>query len=718
MSVSRPSTLVAAAAAVLCAFPLHPVRAQQATGEARGTVTAALTKEPIIGACIALGAQGCAAVTDARGEYVLRSLPVGKRQVVISAQGRKLVRMGLEITAGQVTTLDVALESGALMLNTVAVSATRTATEASKVASTLTVFSPEQVAQAPARETQDMLREIPGVELPRTSSLVGGTAQIVSLRGVDEGRTVVLMDGVPIGDAWGEWIDWGRVPKGMVDRVEVVEGGTSNLYGNGAIGGVISFFSKPMLPGASTVTIDGGSRDARHIFVGAGVPLLGAFSANVYADYLDGGGYAFIDPAKAGRVDGVSAISQNSLNMRLNYAPAGDWSGFLVGHMFGDQRNTGTPLGYAGRSQRQIDFGVNNGNVGGGQLALRGWYGSQYENQRSSSIRAAFATCTPAGTAARACEDSSIRVGIPSRDWGATAQWTRGDLWGFESFSVGADYRHMNGTFYEADFNTSCPGANCGKQTQSIQSGGNQDLMGAFVQAVAAPATDWRVELGLRYDSWSNVDGLSQDPSAGVVQYANRSSSSFSPRIGVRWQAEETFSLRAAYYQAFRAPNLAELYRKQISANGQTITLPNPGLKPEYWSGYELGFDWQPVAWAQFRGTGYIADYTDFNVPTQIAAGPPAIRQRLNINKSRSRGLQGFLSVRPVDGLFLSAGANYDDARVVSSDSTNNAAINRVPSPRWTLKASYASAEWGTPTVMWRHEGQTTTLQGLPLQPF
>jgi L-alanine-DL-glutamate epimerase-like enolase superfamily enzyme len=57
---------------------------------------------------------------------------------------------------------------------------------------TVNILTPEHVRQSPARESQDLLREIPAVELPRTSSLVGGTAQIVSIRGVDEGRTGVL----------------------------------------------------------------------------------------------------------------------------------------------------------------------------------------------------------------------------------------------------------------------------------------------------------------------------------------------------------------------------------------------------------------------------------------------------------------------------------------------------------------------------------------------
>src|SRR6185312_12615551 len=134
----------------------------------------------------------------------------------------------------------------------------------SKVAATVNVLSPEQVRESPTRGSQDLLREIPSIELPRQSSLVGGTAQIVSIRGVDEGRTAVLFDGVPINDAWGEWIDWGRVPQAMLDRVEVVEGGTSSLYGNGAMGGLISFFSRPIAPGTADLQIEGGSRSSRH----------------------------------------------------------------------------------------------------------------------------------------------------------------------------------------------------------------------------------------------------------------------------------------------------------------------------------------------------------------------------------------------------------------------------------------------------------------------
>ena len=63
---------------------------------------------------------------------------------------------------------------------------------------------------------------------------------------------------------------------------------------------------------------------------------------------------------------------------------------------------------------------------------------------------------------------------------------------------------------------------------------------------------------------------------------------------------------------------------------------------------------------------------------------------------------------------------NYDDARVVSGPAATvpGAPITRGPSPKQTVRASYVTPLLGDFTAMWRHEGQTTTLQGLPLEPF
>ncbi|HEV8448353.1 MAG TPA: TonB-dependent receptor [Gemmatimonadaceae bacterium] len=693
-----------------------------AQGSIRGTVTRADTHSPISGATVSVANPQRIATTDQKGAYVLRNLPAGTYVVTTTAIGRAPDSGSVAVPATGTVSHEVSLKEGSLLLSSVIVSATRTAVEASKVTATVNVLTSEQVRQTPAREAQDMLREIPAVELPRTSSLVGGTAQIVSIRGVDEGRTAVLFDGIPVNDAWGEWIDWGRVPKAMIDHVEVLEGGTSNLYGNGAMGGVISFFGRPMSPGSMDLQADGGSRSARHAYLGAGVPLGSGFSVDVNGDYQEGGGYKLIGLNGAvGPIDVASTSITRNGYARLNYAPSSQWSAFATGHFFGDSRGLGTPLSAGNRDQRDADFGVNGQGFGGGTLAIRGWDGRQIENQRATTIRSATL---------RNAEDSSADAQIPSHDWGASALWTRTGLIGLESFSAGADYRHYQGDYNETDYNTTgCPtAATCGSIARQISSGGNQSLSGAFLQAIAAPISPLRIELSGRVDQWNNDDGRSFLTGGTQTTYQDRSKTAFSPRLGARYQVVSSFSLHAAVYKAFRAPNLAELYRKQVSPT--SITVPNPDLGAETALGREVGFDWQPVDWIQAKGTYYVAEYNDFNVPVTLTANKPAecgaiatCRVRQNVNAERSQGGEAYIAVRPVHELFISAGVNYDDDRqqsglpATATDATKPH-INRVPSPRQTIRATYSSNQLGDWTLMWRHEGRTTTLGGIGLAPF
>ncbi|HEY7233532.1 MAG TPA: TonB-dependent receptor [Gemmatimonadaceae bacterium] len=706
--------MTAAATFAFVAIP-SAASAQQRLGNVRGTIIGA--GGVVNGARVAIEIPPRVGVSDERGSYTLRGIPVGNYEVVVTALGYKPARRSVTITADQTATADIRLEQGSLMLSSVVTTATRMPTEASKVATTVNVLTPYQIETSPSREAQDMLREIPGVELPRTSSLVGGTAQIVSIRGVDEGRTAVLFDGLPINDAWGEWIDWGRVPKGMLDRVEVVEGGTSSLYGNGAMGGVISFFSRPLAPGAAHMMFEGGSRDIRHGFVSGGAPVYGALTANVSADYLQGGGYTIIAPTNRGTIDVPSGIIQRNVYTRLNYAPSASLSAFITGHKFGDNRNVGTPLSYQTRDQGDVDAGVDYGTYAGGLLSVRAWDGKQDEHQRSTTIRAG----------GRTAEDSSVVANIPSHDWGASAMWTKTQWLRLESFSVGGDYRHMQGNYDEVDFNTAgCAtgAATCGQIARTVLSGGDQALSGVFVQAIASPLAPLRVELSARVDEWQNNDGHSIDAAAGTVSYTDRSKTAFSPRLGVVYSLLSNLSFHGAVYHAFRAPNLAELYRKQISPT--SITVPNPNLSPETALGREAGLDWQPVNWLQLKGTYYVADYRDFNVPTAIPSTSEgcvaaiACRQRLNVSASRSTGAEGYVAVRPIANLFVSGSVNYDDDRQQSgvAPGVRKPHINRVPSPKQTVRATYSARQLGDWTAIWRHEGPTTTLQGVWLQPF
>jgi outer membrane receptor protein involved in Fe transport len=682
-----------------------PMSAQE-TGSIKGVVTSADSRAAIFGARVSILNPERAATTDEKGTFTLRDLPAGTYDVIATGVGREVAHHTVTVKAGSIATLDVALKSGPLMLSGVTVSATRTPTEVRQVAATINELTPEQVRTSPATETQDMLREIPGVEMPRTSSQVGGVAQIVSIRGVDEGRTAVLLDGIPLNDAWGEWIDWDRAPRRGIDRVEVLEGGGSNLYGNGALGGVISLFSKPVVPGSYNIDVDGGSRSSKHAFGSTALSLGGPFSLGVTGDYADGGGYQLVLPANAGPIDDVSQSIRRNGSVRLDYAPASNLSAYIGGHLFNDDRHLGTPMSESTRQDGATTFGLAYGQAGTGMFTVRAWDREMKEQDIGSTISASNGV-------ARSLERRTSVANIPSYDRGLGVSWSRSKLWGFESFGAGADYRYMGGYYDEQDYaNTAANGA-----TTHLNSGGNQSLSGAYVTGVLAPATDWRIELSARVDSWGNNDGVATDAS-GTTTFPNQTRNAFSPRVGVKYQLTTALSMHVAVYEAFRAPNLAELYRKQVSAT--TITVPNPALKPEYATGYEYGLDWQPDRWFQLKGTIYQANYRDFNtfVTTSATGVSPSTRMRENVQASRSLGGELYMVLRPIDRFQFSASYNYDDDRIttlgsgVSPTSTVfvGARIGRVPIQKATARASYDSKLLGTWSLLYRYEGTNTTL--------
>src|SRR5713226_3472672 len=133
-------------------------------------------------------------------------------------------------------------------LEPVVVTATRAEQPIGEAPASVTVLSREDIRQGAGQSLDDLLRQIPAFSLfRRSSSLVSHpTTQGVSLRGIGPSgvsRTLVLLDGVPFNDPFGGWVYWTRVPMEAADRVEVVEGAASSLYGNYAMGGVINIFT-------------------------------------------------------------------------------------------------------------------------------------------------------------------------------------------------------------------------------------------------------------------------------------------------------------------------------------------------------------------------------------------------------------------------------------------------------------------------------------------
>jgi len=157
----------------------------------------------------------------------------------------------------------------------VSVTATR-GSERLEGAAPVSVVTPIDLHLAASPALDDALRSVPGFSLfRRTSSRAANpTAQGASLRGLSASgasRALVLADGAPLNDPFGGWVYWDRVPQAAIERVEVVRGGASDLYGADALSGVVQVLTlRPRGPSVSA-TIEAASHltPRASVFTGA-----------------------------------------------------------------------------------------------------------------------------------------------------------------------------------------------------------------------------------------------------------------------------------------------------------------------------------------------------------------------------------------------------------------------------------------------------------------
>src|SRR4029079_320951 len=142
-------------------------------------------------------------------------------------------------------------DPGLTTQDSITVTATRTKTRLADTPASVVVLDRNTVLDATTAD--DALRQVPGFSLFRRSGsrCANPTSQGVSLRGVGASgasRALVLADGVPLNDPFGGWVYWGRVPRASIEQIEVVQGGTSDLYGSGALGGVVNIITSRKPP--------------------------------------------------------------------------------------------------------------------------------------------------------------------------------------------------------------------------------------------------------------------------------------------------------------------------------------------------------------------------------------------------------------------------------------------------------------------------------------
>lgn len=215
---------------------------QSLRGTMEGTIKDVETGQPVPGANVILRSTFIGASSDARGKYRLTRIPAGTYTLVVSVLGYQ--RMNVDSVAVRnelVTTLDILIRPIPIQSEPVVVTAARREQSLQEVPVSVSTVTARMIADRNNVTLDDALRYVPGVNVLSDQVNIRGSSGYN--RGVGS-RVLVLLDGLPYitGDT-GE-INWETIPMFEVDRLEVVKGAGSALYGSSALGGVINVITK------------------------------------------------------------------------------------------------------------------------------------------------------------------------------------------------------------------------------------------------------------------------------------------------------------------------------------------------------------------------------------------------------------------------------------------------------------------------------------------
>lgn len=618
--------------------------------------------------------------TDENGRFIFNAVKTRTGKLTIKAAGFESLErdwnadadfLPLEITLKPIGIAEVITITGAQ-------------TRLEETPASVVAINRTSLETTAAASLDDKLRQVPGFSLFRRASsrTANPTAQGVSLRGIGASgasRALVLVDGVPLNDAFGGWIYWGRVPGESISKVEILRGAASDLYGGGALGGVVSIVTrKPEEKPILNFEASYGNQNTPNVsaFASAGI---GNWLASASAEVFRTDGYIIVDENERGIVDTPANVSRAAANMRLERSFAERGRIFASAEYYGEKRNNGTPQQTNDTRLRQIVAGGDFNARKFGAFAGRIYGSAQTYHQSFSAVGAD-----------RDSESLTRLQSVPSQVFGFNGKWSQ-TFAAENTLVAGIDWREVRGRSDEIGFNNN-------RATSAVSAGGRELTFGIFAADIWRVNSRLTLSGGLRYDRWRNyaasstIISLTQNSPPIAAIFPKRIDFAISPRASLLYRLNKNISLAASVARAFRQPTLNELYRSFRLGNVQTLA--NENLRAESATNGEAG-----IVAAAFNNRLYVRSnvfLTEISQPVAnvtINATPALItRQRQNLGRTRSRGLEIDAEMRVRKDFSLSSGYLFVDARVVSfsaNPALENLFLPQVGRHQFTVQTQY-----------------------------
>jgi vitamin B12 transporter len=516
-------------------------------------------------------------------------------------------------------------------IDTVVVTATRIPTPESQIASSITVVSADDIAAMQTQTLPDVLKIVPGLNVVQAGGVGGQTS--IFMRGTNSNHVKVLVDGIDVGDPSNSSgaFDLGQLLTQDIQRVEVLRGPQSGLYGSDAIGGVINVTTKSGSgPAQFTARVEGGSFDTFNQSAGvSGSADQFHYAANI--QHLHSGETPvtpldlllpnekriddYYDNLTASTKLGYDLTETLDLGLVARYTnthlrSTGD-NEFDFPDTFPDsQQSTSTTTQYYTR------FTVHDMAFDG---VLDHTLGLAYGNIKTSSFSPDIGSSENAGN----------RIKI---DWQGNVRIT-----GSEHLIVGAEHER------EAISEPISAATNINSGYGELQSAFGE----RFFDTVS-----------VRYDD--------NDRLGSKVTYR------FAP---VYLISDTGTKLKASVGTGFKAPTLSQLFQ-----NFPPFFFANPNLRPESSLGYDFGFEQSMFAETVHVGATYFRN----NIKNLIDSNAD-FSSYANVGRARTEGVESFIAFQPVSAY----SARLDYTFTEAFDQTDDTVLLRRPKHKASLRNSW-----------------------------
>ncbi len=525
--------------------------------------------------------------------------------------------------------------ASAKQMDTVVVTATGAQQWIKDAPASISVISREEIERKPVTSIGQLLSTVPGVT---GGYALSGTQSKIRLRGLPEQYTLILIDGRRQGNSSGvnyrddlgpQDLNW--LSPDMIERIEVVRGPMSSLYGSDAMGGVINIITRKIADHwGGSVTFNHSMPDAS---TRGDTTQMGALFSGPLTDNLGVRIGANVTDRKSDRLEDQTPGSKaENANLQFHWRLNDDHALTIEGSR-GVQRNTGAGDVYAWGLSKLVQTGY--------VLGHDGRYGDT-TTSKTTLVQNDY-------------KDKGSAVGNHSKETVFDTAFTTGFHWGFEhSLNVGGQWKREQ--LENSDTIGTVPVTWTGSSRISPTS--EADSWALFAEDHITLHERFVLTLGVRWDNTDNYDD------------------NVSPRIYGVWHPGDAWTVRGGVSKGFRAPNLKQgtagaatqsggrgcgsltpegWNSRLVSADGTTgcYMAGNPNLEPETSTNYELGVGFDQNGWSA-SATYFLTNFNDKieQVPLRDIPGQTTsfvngfwwtVAQ--NIQKARTRGVEASVTV-------------------------------------------------------------------------